>query len=102
MNRVASRSAYHPTYRPHRRPHAPPPPPDRPQTTSEQVARTIIGAFIGLAIVLGLMVLAGAIMNSDTSAATTPSDPIVIVNGEIRQPTPYWRFRDEWLTPRSK
>ncbi len=102
MNRVATRGTYHPTYRPHRRPHAPPPPPIRPQTTSEQIARVIIGALIGLAIVLGLMLLAGAILNSDSSEVTTPADPIVIVNGEIVRPTPYWRFRDEWLTPRPK
>jgi hypothetical protein len=62
-----------------------------------------------LGLALGLLAVAGwALLTLRVTGYPRPATPpaperaTVVQSPPARRPTPYWRFRDEWLTPRPK
>ncbi|TAK20690.1 MAG: hypothetical protein EPO26_16830 [Chloroflexota bacterium] len=84
----------------------PPLPPPRPHHGHTGAGQLAIGIVVGLSITLfvlvTIMLIYARTVYSVPRADEAPSEPIVIENGVLVRPTPLWRFRDEWLTPRPK
>ena len=75
---------------------------NKPTGAGQLAIGIVVGLSITLFVLVTIMLVYGRTVYSVPRIDETPSEPIVIENGVLVRPTPLWRFRDEWLTPRPK